>query len=255
VTVLKGNYTSALKHHNRVQNLHFRIFHAFQLVLKTWRGIDQYIQASLEYRLSHNTESNTCCALADVRRAATDALYSVQPSPALLQSACQFWQFQQTPFEQMPAQQIPSEQMPAQQIPSEQMPAQQAPSDHMPAQQSSPESHELPQPGSTQQQAQSQQTLDSAATQSNSAYFPLPPLPESGISALRQQARLTSLHLGEEEGLPSFSSQEEEEQEDEGQAGGAAGKASAEVIQIPVELQVIAMMLPCSCVDRLQYWL
>ncbi len=130
--------------------------------------------------------------------------------------------------------------MPTQQIPSEQMPAQHAPSDQMSAQQRSPEYYELPQPGSTQQQAQSQQNLDSAATQGNNDYFPLPPLPESGISALRQQARLTSLHLGEEEGLPSFSGQEEEEQGVE--AGGAAGKASGEVIQIPVELQVTAMI-------------
>ena len=117
----------------------------------------------------------------------------------------------------------------------------------MPAQESSPESHGLPQPSSTQQQAQSQQNLNSAAAQGNNEHFLLPPLPESGISALRQQARLTSLHLGEEEGLPSFSGQEEEEQgvdADSGQAGGAAGKASAEVIQIPVELQVTAMMLP-----------
>jgi len=127
------------------------------------------------------------------------------------------------------------------------MPAQQGPSEELPAQQTSPESHDLPQPGSTQQQAQSQQTLDSAATQGNNDLFPLPPLPESGISAVRQQARLTSLHLGEEEGLPSFCGQEEEEQgmdADEGQADGAAGKASADAIQIPVELQVTAMMLP-----------
>jgi hypothetical protein len=136
--------------------------------------------------------------------------------------------------------------------------AQLAPSEQMPAQHSSPESHNLPQPDSTQQQAQSQQTLKSAGTQfqqtlksagtqGNIQDFLLPPLPESGISALRQQARLTSLHLGEEEGLPIFSGQEEEEQgvdADEGQAGSAAGKASAEVIQIPVELQVTAMMLP-----------
>jgi len=117
----------------------------------------------------------------------------------------------------------------------------------MPGQQSSPESHDPPQPDSTQQQAQSQPILNSAATQGNNDHFPLPPLPESGISALRQQARLTSLHLGEEEGLPIFSGQEEEEQgvdADEGQAGGAAGKASAEAIQIPVELQVTATMLP-----------
>ncbi len=132
--------------------------------------------------------------------------------------------------------------------------AQLAPSEQMPAQHSSPESHNLPQPDSTQQQAQSQQTLKSAGTQfqqtlksagtqGNIQDFLLPPLPESGISALR----LTSLHLGEEEGLPIFSGQEEEEQgvdADEGQAGSAAGKASAEVIQIPVELQVTAMMLP-----------
>ncbi|KAL0019086.1 hypothetical protein WJX79_007648 [Trebouxia sp. C0005] len=48
---------------------------------------------------------------------------------------------------------------------------------------------------------------------------------------------LLHLHLGAEEGLPSFSGREEEGQGDEGQAGGLAGKASAEVIQIPVELQ------------------
>ena len=117
----------------------------------------------------------------------------------------------------------------------------------MPAQQSSPESHELPHPNSTQQQAQFQKPLNSAATRGSNERVLLPPLPESGISALRQQARLTSLNLREEEGIQSFSGQEEEEQgvdADEGQAGGAAGKASAEAIQIPVELQVIAMMCP-----------
>lgn len=196
------------------------------------------------------TESNTCGAFADVRRAATDALFSIQPCPALLQSAHQLWQFQQTAPEQTPAQQVPTEKVPAQQIPSVQMPAQQIPSEQLPAQQtssaqqSSPESHDLPQPNLAQLQAQSQQTIKSAATQGNNEGFLLPPLPESGISALRKQERLTSLHLGAEEGLPSFSGREEEGQGDEGQAGGLAGKASAEVIQIPVELQVTAMMSP-----------
>ncbi|KAL0040408.1 hypothetical protein WJX77_006269 [Trebouxia sp. C0004] len=167
----------------------------------------------------------------DVRRAATDALFSVQPCPALLQSGRQLWQFQQTPSEHTPAQQIPSENLPAPQVPSEQMPAQE----------SSQESRDLPQPNLTQQQVQSQQTLKSAAAQGNNECCLLPPLPESGISALRQQARLASLHLGEEEGLSFFSGQEEEEEQcvnaDEGQVGGAAGKVSAEVIQIPVKLQ------------------
>lgn len=137
--------------------------------------------------------------------------------------------------------------MPAPQNPSEHMPAQPAPSDQMPAQQSSPECYELPQPHLTQQQAQPQDIPNSAATQGVNEQVLLPPLPESGISALRQQARLMSLYLGEEEGLPILSGQEEEEQgvdTDEGQAGGAAGKASAEVIQIPVELQVTATILP-----------
>ena len=143
---------------------------------------------------------------ADVRRAACDALFAVQPCLGLLQSAWQLWQPQQNqPQCTVPLQ--PS-------VPSPQ-----------------PGQHVLPHNPSA---------VQSPDTQGNDKDTKLPPLPESKLSALRQQFRLASLHLAEEE-VATFSGQEGDqarqdershEEEDEMPAG--------TVIHIPAELQVIA---------------
>ena len=111
---------------------------------------------------------NSACLLdADLRHNAVNALYPVQPCPKLLQPARQLWHSQQ--------QQNPSEQiLPAQPI-SQQYP--------------SPLKATLPQLSVPQQNKDIPEADYSAV---------LPPLPESRVSMLRQQARLHSLHLSED---------------------------------------------------------
>ena len=149
--------------------------------------------------------------VADLRQDAVRALHSIQPCPALLQSASQLWkpqqyqsQLEQTPLPQSTPQQSPSQQDSAVQTLSQETRPQQA----LPLQQI---------PGSVRDHKP-----------------PVPPLPESKVSMLRQQARICSLYLTD---IP-----EEEQQEchmrDEDSSDDDEEEKGQKHIQVPDDLKV-----------------
>lgn len=138
---------------------------------------------------------------ADVRRACTDALFAIQPCLSLLSSASQMWEPLQSSSQQTPPQQVTFQE--------------------------------------TQSPLQHRVQNQSKLVQQNTNGSVLPPLPESQVSALRQRARLTSLHIvGEDEQEVRRHLGDEEDDagmlkpydEEEGVRGAR--------IQIPHELQV-----------------
>lgn len=139
-----------------------------------------------------------------LRQDAVRALYSLQPCPALLQPASQLWK----PWPDQPQ----SEQTLS---PSQQGKA----------------AKTLPQQTLTQPAF----ALEQALCSTHNPKLPvLPPLPESRVSILRQQARLCSLNLAD---IP------EEEEEDchmpDQDSGAYAGEEEGQKhIQIPVDLKV-----------------
>lgn len=155
---------------------------------------------------------------ADVRRACTDALFAIQPCLSLLSSASQMWEPLQSSSQQTPPQQSTFQQT-------------QSPLQH---------------------RAQNQNKL----VQQNTNGSVLPPLPESQVSALRQRARLTSLHLvGEEEGQHLADEQEVrrhlgDKEDDAGMLkpyDEEEGVSDAR-IQIPYELQVCTQLQYCPAI-------
>lgn len=149
----------------------------------------------------------TIVCAADTRQNAAKALNAVQPCPSLLQSASHLWQPQQQTSH--PRQTLGQQTLPQQPIPHKTSIEQSAP---QPEQQSHSAAVSLP---------------------------VLPPLPESQVSVLRQQARLRSLHLtdkaDEEEGARAEGDKAATLDAERG-AGGGLGEQGC--FQIPAGLQV-----------------
>ena len=148
-----------------------------------------YVAQAVEKTNCPLLKPSACLFDADVRHNAVSALYSIRPCPSLLQPAGQLWHSQQ--------------QQQQSNFPEQTLPVQSTPQQHL-----SPSKETLPQ-HSAPQQTGNKPSAEYAAV--------LPPLPESRVSMLRQQARLHSLHLSEdaeeeEQTVPDTGTSKEEEE-------------------------------------------